>query len=215
MSTSEPAPSPPPAPPTPQPRGGALWLGVLLLVAGGAWLLSALGVLDVGFQAGIALVLIGIGIVIALDAGHAHGGLVTLAVLLALLGAAATWVDVDLFDGGVGDRTEAPASATEARAGYDLAIGKLTLDLTALPADAGGPPAPVQASVGIGQLDVTVPRDANVQVDAHVSLGNIDTLGSSHGGVDVDDHSELAGTGPRIALDAEVGIGEVRITRAP
>lgn len=215
MSEIAPAPAPPSPPLSGQPRTGSFWLGVLLLVAGGAWLLSALGLLDLGFQTGVGLLLIGIGIVVALDAGRSHGVLVTLAVILSLLGAAATWVDVDLFDGGVGDRTVVPASATAPSAGYKLAIGKLTLELTALSAVADGPSVPVKASVGIGQLHVTVPQDANVEVDAHVSMGNINTLGISHGGVDVDDHSELAGTGARITLDANVGIGEVLITRAP
>lgn len=213
MSETAPEPSAAP-PPAPRSRSGALGLGILLVAAGGAWFLSAVGVLDVGLEAGIGLALVGIGAVVALDAGHSHGVLVTLAVILSLVGAATTWVDVDLFDGGVGDRIVAPTSASDTAAGYDLGVGKLTLDLTSLEA-AGGGAVPVRAEVGVGQLDVTVPQDAEVMVDAHVSVGNIHIAGVDHGGFDVDERSLLRGTGQAFVLRADVGIGEVRITRAP
>jgi hypothetical protein len=207
------APEPTPTPSAGPRRTGGIWLGALLVFAGGAWLLSALGILDLGLETGIALALIGIGTVVALDAGHSHGGLVVLAVVLSLAGAATTWVDADLFDGGVGDRSAAPATAAEAAGGYDLGMGKLALDLTAL-TDPGAV-VRVRAEVGIGQLYVTVPPDAEVRLDAHVSMGNINTVGIDHGGFDVSDRSILPGTGQAIALEADVGIGEVRITRAP
>jgi hypothetical protein len=134
-------------------------------------------------------------------------------VLLPLGGAATTWVDVDLLDGGVGDRVAAPATVAETHGGYDLGVGKLTLDLTSLTAE--GVAVPVRAKVGIGQLDVEVPADAEVLVDAHVSVGNIHTAGADHGGFDVDERRLLPGTGQAIVLDVTVGIGEVRVTRAP
>jgi hypothetical protein len=183
------------------------------VIVGAAWLLSALGVFDVGAQVAIGLLLIGIGCVIALDAGHSHGLLVALAVVLSLAGAAATWVDTDLLGGGIGDRVETPVSQADVRGGYELGIGQLTLDLTALQPAAGVSPVPVEADVGIGQLVVIVPQDANVDVVAHVAVGNIDAPGVSKGGFDIDGRSELAGTGTRIRLDANVGVGEVQVVR--
>lgn len=217
MSESTPA---PPAvapgaarPPAPRAARRGVWLGVLLVIVGAAWLLSALGVFDVGAQVAIGLLLIGIGCVIALDAGHSHGLLVALAVVLSLAGAAATWVDTDLLGGGIGDRVETPVSQADVRGGYELGIGQLTLDLTALQPAAGVSPVPVEADVGIGQLVVIVPQDANVDVVAHVAVGNIDAPGVSKGGFDIDGRSELAGTGTRIRLDANVGVGEVQVVR--
>lgn len=210
------APEPPPAPaapPTASQRGG-LWVGVLLVLIGGAWLLSATGAVDLGLEAGVGLVLIGIGAVVALDAGHSHGVLVTLAVILSLAGAATTWFDADLLSGGVGDRVETPVSAADASGLYELGMGKLTIDLTALQS----PPnvvVPVRAEVGIGQLYVTVPADAEVAVDAHVAVGNVHVAGIDTGGFDVDRQLTLPGAGQALAIDATVGIGEVRIVRAP
>lgn len=210
------APEPPPAP-TASPaasRSSGLWVGVLLVLSGGAWLLSATGVVDLGLEAGIGLVLIGIGAVVALDAGHSHGLLVTLAVILSLAGAVTTWFDADLLSGGVGDRVETPVSAADASGLYELGMGKLTIDLTALQGPQNGV-IPVRAEVGIGQLYVTVSVDAEVAVDAHVAVGNVHVAGTDTGGFDVDEQMTLPGAGQAIAIDATVGIGEVRIVRAP
>jgi hypothetical protein len=208
---------PAPGPGTPASQRGGIWLGILLVAVGCGWLLSALGLIDLDVQTAVALVLIGIGAVIALDAGRSHGVLVTLAVILSLAGAAATWVDVDvgLFEGGIGDRSVAPATVAEAAAGYDLGIGKLTLDLTGLPSAHGLSAAPVRAQVGVGQIYVTVPQNARVVLDAHVSIGNVNALGTNHGGFDVNETTLLPGIGRTIALKAEVGIGEVVVARAP
>lgn len=208
--TAAPAPPSPAAPPS---SHKGLWLGTLLVIAGGAWLLSALGVVELSAQVGIGLLLVGIGGVIALDAGHSHGLLVALAVVLSLVGAAATWVDTDLLDGGIGERIEAPVAQPDIAGGYNLGIGKLTVDLTGLQPTADGSPVPVAADVGIGQLVVVVSQDADVEVDAHVAMGNINTVGTNKGGFDVEERSQLAGTGTRIALDANVGIGEVQVIR--
>lgn len=203
----------PPSPAAPPPSRRGLWLGTLLVIVGVAWLLSALGVVDLSAQVGIGLLLVGIGGVIALDAGHSHGLLVALAVVLSLVGAAATWVETDLLDGGIGERVEAPVAQADVAGGYDLGIGKLTVDLTGLQPSADGSPVPVEADVGIGQLVVVVAQDADVEVDAHVAMGNINTLGTNKGGFDVEERSRLTGTGTRIALDANVGIGEVQVIR--
>ena len=212
-TTAPPSPPEPPSPAAPRSSRRGLWLGALLVLAGVAWLLSALGVVELSAQVGIGLLLVGIGGVIALDAGHSHGLLVALAVVLSLAGAAATWVETDLLDGGIGERVETPVAQADVAGGYDLGIGKLTVDLSGLLPTADGSQVPVEADVGIGQLVVVVAQDADVEVDAHVAMGNINTLGTDKGGFDVDERSQLAGTGTRIALDANVGIGEVQVIR--
>ncbi len=57
---------------------------------------------------------------------------------------------------------------------YKLGVGKLKVDLSRLPA---GQPVQVKAHVGMGRLEIDVPRDAKVALTTHVKAGDIDALG--------------------------------------
>jgi hypothetical protein len=192
-------------------RRRATALGGLLVLMGLLWLLASTDLVDLSFTAAVGLLLIGLGGAIALDAGHPHGAVVALGVALALAGAAATALDVDLVQGGVGERIVTPASAGELGDEVRLGVGKLLVDLTD-PRLAGGP-VDVEASVGIGQLLIRVPADANVEVDGHAALGNVHLFGNDTGGFDVDRAVTVPGGGAHIVVDANVGIGEVRVER--
>ena len=87
------------------------------------------------------------------------------AALVLLLGIPAAFMTVPL-EGGVGGPYYEPTSMGELEDHYQLAFGKLTLDLTQLPVSTE--PITVEASVGAGGLQVIVPDDAQIQVDTQV-----------------------------------------------
>ena len=89
------------------------------------------------------------------------------------------------WDGGVGDRTQVPATLSPGTTEYRLAIGRLTLDLTH--AELTGGTATIDATSRIGSLEVLVPADATVTVDAHVGAGQARVFGKAHSGLDVTD----------------------------
>jgi predicted membrane protein len=192
-------------------RSGAA-LGFVLLGAGALWLLSAAGVVDLSYTTWIGVLLIAVGLAIMLTPGR-HGLLVVVGILVVLAGVPAAALGDDLLEGGIGERTDSPAAASELEP-FKVGIGKLTVDLTApgLELDA----ATVEASVGIGDLLVIVPEDTDVSVDAHVGVGNADVLDEMENGVDVD-LSLISGTSgaQELELELEVGVGNLRVERAP
>ena len=189
---------------------GRIALGTLLLGAGVLWLLSALDVVDLSYTTWIGILLIAIGLAVALSPGR-HGFLVFLGILVVLAGIPAVVFSDDLFEGGIGDRVETPEDEAELEP-FRVGIGKLTVDLTSSElADAR-----VEASVGIGELLVLVPPNAEVTVDAHVGIGNIDAFDENESGLDVDLDESFPGPvrgGRSLDLDLEAGIGNVRVER--
>lgn len=182
--------------------------GVLLVGAGGLWLLSSAGVVDLSYRTWIGVLLIAIGFAIAVVPGS-HGLLVALGVLVALAGFPALVADEDLFSGGIGEAVEAPAADAELEP-FRHGIGKLTIDLTTPGLDLDG--AEIEGSLGIGELVVLVPVDADVALDAHVGIGDVEAFGDTESGVDVD-LERLSGTSgtQELGLVLDVGIGNLRV----
>lgn len=186
---------------------GRVALGVILLGGGVLWLLSTADVLELSYQVWIGVLLVAIGLAIALTPGH-HGLLALVGVLVVLAGLPALLVD-DFVTGGVGEATETPTTIA-ALERYEHGIGKLTVDLTS--PGLAGKDFEVEAGIGIGELLVLVPEEANLDVDAHVGIGNVDALGIEENGLDVDLDEDIPGVGEqRISLDLETGIGDIRI----
>jgi len=187
-------------------------LGIVLLAGGVLWLLAATDFVDLSYPVAIGILLILIGVVIALTPGR-HGLLVLLGVLIALAGIPALFVDSDLWDEGIGDAVERPESSSDL-VPFEHGIGQLTVDLTAPGLDLDG--ETVEASLGIGDLEVIVPDDVDVDLDAHVGAGNIDAFGENENGFDVD-LSGITGTSgsQELALELEVGIGNLRVRFEP
>jgi predicted membrane protein len=125
----------------------------------------------------------------------------------------ALFVDSGLWDEGVGAAREEPASRADL-VPFEHGIGKLTVDLTAKGLDLDG--AVVEARLGIGDLEVVLPPDTDVDLDAHVGAGNVDAFGEEENGFDVDVNG-ISGTSGTQELDlvAEVGIGNLRVRFAP
>lgn len=218
----EPPAAPPPPPPPEEPpsavagreegRGpstGALALGVLLAAAGVVWLLASVDVLDLSAEVwlGVLLVLVGLALVV-LPAG-ARGVLVVVGIVLALAGAAASAIDVEL-EGGIGESRERPRNVGDLEDEYSLAMGSLKLDLTALEVDAGDT-VEVDASVGIGELVVAVPPDVTVVVDANLGIGDVQALDEQESGTDVDVRTRREGAGGELVLRLDGGIGSIKV----
>lgn len=187
-------------------------IGVLVLVDR----FTDLDVDAVGFL-GAALLVVGAGLVVAAFTGGrtARGGLLAVGVVLSLALIAASsvpWRDID----GVGDRTFRPASALQVRDVYDGGIGDLTLDLSGI--DVGDLDEPVTTRIdhGVGDIDVVVPRDADLELQVDQGLGEVRVFGTN----DADGYFDGRGSGswtgdgdPEIVLVINSGIGDVEVSR--
>lgn len=156
---------------------------------------------------GLALTVIGGGLVVGAWWGRARV-LILPALLILLLGIPAAFMTVPL-EGGVGGPYYAPTSMDELDDHYQLAFGKLTLDLTQLPVSTE--PVNVEAAVGAGGLEVIVPDHAQLQVDTEVGAGFTYVIGDSQGGTDLSNHYERGDLGRLFVLDLSVGIGGIEV----
>jgi predicted membrane protein len=120
-------------------------------------------------------------------------------------------VRVPLFSG-IGNRTDAPALAQDIHSKYTLGIGNLALDLSQvrLPKSETF----VKATVGIGNLHVTAPQNATVDVVGRTQAGEVQLLGQDDNGLHVRSHIvDRTGSGRVLVLDVRTGIGKVVVTR--
>jgi len=208
----------PPASPPPSSRfhAGRLVLGLVVVVIGVAALLQAAGVSDVPWKAVLpgSLIAVGLGLVIAGRRSESgQGGLIAIGIVLTVLLATASAVDIPL-EGGVGERTQRPTSLSGVKSEYRLAVGQLTLDLTSVPVPVTGTARTVRARVGVGQLIVELPSDQLAVVRVHAGVGQVTFFGESDDGFGVDkDVTPIAPAGQAIvfSLDLSVGIGEVLV----
>lgn len=120
-------------------------------------------------------------------------------------------VRVPLF-AGVGSRSDSPVVAADIHSKYTLGIGKLALDFSQAELPRGQ--TFVKATVGIGELLVTVPPDATVDVNGRVQAGDLTLVGQQDSGTHVHSHIvDRTGSGRVIVLDLHAGIGAVRVLR--
>jgi phage shock protein PspC (stress-responsive transcriptional regulator) len=136
--------------------------------------------------------------------------LVPPALALALAAGLVAAAGIDL-DGGVGEREYRPASTVDLRDRYELGMGELVVDLRETDLPAGD--VPLELDVGIGEAMVIVPEDVCVATSADVGIGNVSMFGRDNGGIDVDfqDTPDAAPDVTRVVLDADVGLGELRV----
>lgn len=196
-------------------------LAVLLIVLGALALVSRFSDWDPGASVflGSALLVVGAGLVVAAFTGGrtARGGLIAVGAVLSLGLIAAESVPWDRASGGVGDRTYAPADADSVRRLYDGGVGNLTIDLSEIDVSNLDEPIRTRVDQGLGDLEVVVPRDADVRVAIDTGLGDtriFGTKGLTEGtfegtgpGAWVDDGE------PEIVLDIDGGMGNVEVTR--
>jgi hypothetical protein len=188
--------------------------GGVLIFIGLLWLLERTGVIDVSVTAVLALATIVIGVSLMLLAGDGpHVGLIVFGTLLALVTLLTAAAPFEGFQGGVGDRVVAIDSVDDIRPDYNLAMGKLTLDLR----DIGDleTATPVTASVGMGELLVLVAEGTAIEVDANVGAGQIEILGRVTDGVGIDDTYESPGFADgsaSLSLELQAFTGRVEVT---
>jgi Cell wall-active antibiotics response 4TMS YvqF len=210
--TTEPIPRPPAD--RHGPAAATVLVGALLVLIGIGWLLDAGGV-EVPWRALLPAALIAVGLACVAGAfqGRQHAMMVVGVALTAVLSVAvaADWdLDVPLA-GGVGDRTERPATPAELTE-YELGAGDFLLDLQQLQVPPGT--TAVQARVGVGELVVELPEGVSARVVASSGLGEVQVLGEEEGGfANRVDTTVEAGGDRRLELDLRVGMGQVRVER--
>lgn len=236
----------PPIPPTPYPVGayaaapsavfpqpdpnwrprersalGPLTVGAALVTAGSLVALDQADALSVPTVVVLAsaLVVVGLGLLVGAFIGRARG-LIVLGIVLSIVTAVAGVVHLPASNS-VGDQSWRPLTVGEVAPTYEWGIGDVELDLGAVSA-----PAPVVTSVnlGVGDLRITVPRDATVRLHAEVGAGVIDTIDAagtvtSVEGINREVTTTLAPPSPEpgattFDLDVSVGIGHVEVNRA-
>lgn len=195
--------------PTPQIVGG----GALVFI-GGLWLLERTGVVDLSVTAVLAMATMVIGIALMLlSTDGPHVGLIVFGSVLAVITLITAAAPFEGFQGGVGDRTIAVTSVDEIRPNYNLAIGKLTIDLREVE-DLDAATA-LTASVGTGELIVRIPQGTEFEVDARVGAGQLEILGRVIDGLGIDQTYQSPGyeeSGESLKLDLQAFTGRVEVT---
>jgi phage shock protein PspC (stress-responsive transcriptional regulator) len=211
-SASTAPPAPPvvvrrPSPP-PSPLGwytfGAMLVGIGLLAL--ATVVAGVAI-DPARYFGLALVVLGIGLVVGTWLGHARP-LILLGILLLPFAFAASLITVPI-EGGFGSHYANPTSAEDLANEYRLVGGQIALDLTRM--EDGGEPIEVIASVAMGDILVVLPEDAGLELDAAVGGGAMRILGTHAEGTNIEDHQLVEGDGPQFVLDLEAGLGYIRV----
>jgi predicted membrane protein len=134
----------------------------------------------------------------------------TLLAVVTLVTAAAPF---EGFQGGVGDRTFVVNSVDDIRSDYNLAMGKLTIDLRQV--DDLAAATELTASVGTGELIVRVPQGTDLSVDARVGAGQLEIFDRVLDGVGVDETYTTPGfdgSGESLSLDLQMFTGRVEVT---
>jgi phage shock protein PspC (stress-responsive transcriptional regulator) len=190
-------------------KRAALGVGILivcgLIAIGGAWAAAA------GGETVVAIAVIGAGVAILVGAFvRPVRWLVLPAVALALSAGVVSAAGIDL-DGGVGDRDYRPASAADLQDEYELGIGELIVDLRQTDLPPGD--VPMKVDLGVGEARVIVPDGVCVATKAHVGVGEARTFELHNEGIDVDmdDQPDARPTRTRLLVDADVGVGSLRI----
>jgi phage shock protein PspC (stress-responsive transcriptional regulator) len=212
LSTSKPQPTPWWTPSAPRQPSLVLPLlaGLAVLVAVSAGL-TATGWVSVPLAAVVTVALLMS--LAALIAGAQRGRFVG-ATLLCLVFAVALAFSAAVphpLDGGVGERTWHPADVSELKPSYRLGSGAATLDLSDIDLK---DVRKVKASVGTGDLTVTVPANTTVHVRERATIGSAEAFGGRQGGVSIDRTSVDPDGSPILDLDLQVGIGTIEVQRA-
>ena len=190
---------------------GTLVLLVLIAALGAATAVGFVAALGGGVAVAIIAVVAGISLIAA---GLLGGPLwlmlpaLVLVVPLAVVSAA----DIDLH-GGVGERTDRPATVAEIKPEYRVGVGKMTLDLRRIDLPAGD--TNVKLVVGVGEAIVRVPENACVSTDAQIGAGQADVIdGDGQSGIDVDvKNGAKTVSKPVVHVNADIGVGHLQIER--
>lgn len=191
---------------------GQIAFGVLLVLFGAGWLLDATDVWHISWGAALPVALIAVGAVLVLgSATRGHGGLVALGVILTVILAFTTMLNVPL-GGQVGDIVAHPTSIATVQTEYQVALGNQTVDLRDLTIPAGA--TQVTASTGVGQLTVNVPANVGLRVHFTVGAGSAVMLGKEYSGASIDEtftSSNYGSAAQKLNLELAMGLGTIEV----
>ncbi|WP_066582422.1 LiaF domain-containing protein [Cellulomonas timonensis] len=222
----------PPAPPRkPRVRGAsAATLGVItaliLFALAGLMVADRFGVFHgpvLLTAAGVAVILLGLGVVYSGLRGRSSGVLGTLAVIAIIVAAPVAVFNKPVWnvDGAwraIGDETFVVGTRDAAASGYNLGIGDSTVDLTGVPLT--GETLLVPVSVGVGELRILVPEGASVSAEVRAGVGDVtwrvdgETRRSSGVGIGTQRFSTAdvaKGADAQLALSVDIGAGDIVI----
>ncbi len=187
----------------PRSRFTAVVLGLAILAAAGAGAAAVAGAewMTPGRIAAIALAVIGLGLILGAFRRRGHGLLLVTAPLAAFVILAAAVGPVDFQSTAMGERTWAPAAATDIRPEYAVTMGSGTLDLRGIELTAD---RTVDLSVQMGQAVVLVPDNMNVRTECTVRMGEANCPDGLTG---------PGGDAPVLNLNVQVRMGEAEVRR--
>jgi phage shock protein PspC (stress-responsive transcriptional regulator) len=198
-------------------------VAIVAALAGGAVVLlaaMAAAVWATGSGAGVwvagAVIALGVAAVAGALTGRRRAAwLLVPAALVAVPAGMVASADVR-FDGGWGDRTYRPVTASAVPAGgYKLAGGLLRVDLRNM-RFAPGTTVELPVQIGMGAATIIVPPSVCVQADSKIGAGYVNVLGDEQGGLDVRRALDGArGSAPRVHLRTDVGMGAVEVVHRP
>jgi hypothetical protein len=185
-----------------------LVLAGLIALAGASAFTVAVGW---GVPIGIAVIVIGALLALTALRGRGARWLIPPAVAIAVGGGVAAASDLD-FRGGIGDREYQPLSARSIPAdGYRFGVGRLVVDLRRIDWSRERV-VRLKLHLGAGQANVIVPGHVCVVGTAHTGAGESEVVGLRSSGFGDD---QTVGSGstavPRLAIDAEVDVGQLRV----
>jgi hypothetical protein len=192
-------------------RATLLGLGVLLLLC--VLCVAAFWTAGIGGDVVVAGLVIAAGVAVLVAAFlRPARWLILPALAIAVPAAFVSAAGIDL-DGGIGERTYRPASASQVREHYEVGTGRLEIDLRDADLPAGD--RTIDIDVGMGEAVLIVPDDVCVATDARVGVGATSVFERTNGGIDVawtEDAAPRPGAS-RLYVDADIGLGHLDIRK--
>jgi predicted membrane protein len=172
---------------------------------------------------GVLLAVIGAGLVIGAFVRSGRG-LIPIAVLLGALTWAMVAAPLDRWQGnGFGELRETPTTVAALQPSYQRTAGEIALDLRNLDltAQPGGNSSPVRSSItlGVGDVEVWVPRNADLSLTSTTGVGSIEfdsreeSGPGAHLAVANDLGADGVASGRPLVLSIEAGAGSVEVHR--
>jgi phage shock protein PspC (stress-responsive transcriptional regulator) len=209
---------PPAGPRSPVP---GITIAAVLIIEGLLALLNRVFDWDLGPTAffGTALLTVGLGLVAAaFTRGRtARGGLIALGAVLSVATIAASTEPWPGGENGIGDQIYREVDAEMVQPVYECGVGDCTLDLSDVDVSDLDGLITTRLSAGVGDVEVIVPRSADVRVSVDSGIGSVRMFGEEdrNGG-----YFEGLGTGAwtgdraaEIDLSINAGIGSVEVSR--
>ncbi|WP_326635756.1 PspC domain-containing protein [Streptosporangium sp. NBC_01755] len=207
----------PPRPRRPRSLVGVVTIFLAMIVGGiTVAIQSASGQVNMTVAGGAALVVVGVGLLVAAWFGRG-AGLVATGTVLSIALVAGPML------GGVpkryGNYHWEPTSLSEMARSYSVGVGEGVLDLSELVLPPGSRTV-VDISVSVGEISVILPATARIEVKGRTRFGDVKIDHTVEGGADIRHDKilepEVAPKGDvaTIVLNVKAGIGDVEVRRA-